>query len=396
MALQVRRSVDEVLAQSKILHMDEAIRLLLPEAAPVTTMTMKASKKPVNNPTFYHREREAFPRWVTILNGETAAATTPDVSDAHGEYFNLSTSIGTWGVQLFIPRTGEIMLVMIESAGALTSVRRGVGGTTAAALLAGDDAFIMGPASREDGVAPEANMVLEVLKTFYTMIMKKSTLVTKSAVATAMYHGNDRLFEQRVAGIEHKLEMELQLLLGGTGASTDHDTASVYYRHSAGLNGTITSHVVDVDGILTEPVFWSLLEDCSEYHYADWLLAASPRVLGAINGWGINKVQLSPKSKEYGVDLQMIITPHGNVHLAKENILRGDHLSGYAFLIPMPIENFIKYRPLSANGENRDTRLKLDIKKDDDPDYYKDEWHTEFGFEIYEESKFGQLIGVTG
>lgn len=96
------------------------------------------------------------------------------------------------------------------------------------------------------------------------------------------------------------------------------------------------------------------------------------------------------------MNLQMIITPHGNVHLAKENILRGTHLSGYGFLIPMPIENFIKYRPLSANGENRDTRLKLDIKKDDDPDYYKDEWHTEYGFEFYEESKFGQFIGVTG
>jgi hypothetical protein len=368
----------------------------MPDAAPLTTMLMKAGKVTVDQTTFYHRELEDFPRWVTILNAETATATTPDVSDAEGEYFSVPTSANSkWGVELFVPRTGEIMLITAESAGALTAIR-GVGGTSGQALLAGDTGYIMGMVNREDATAPEPNMVKEVLKTWYTQPFRNSTELTWAAATVKMYHGNDRTFQQKMAGIKHKVDLELQLLLGGTGASTDHDSASVYYRYSAGLNGVITSHPVEVPGIFSEPILWSAMEDASEHHYGDWLLYGGPRALSAINSWPLAKMQTSPLAKNYGVNLKMITTPHGDLHIARGNLLRGTELGGWAFLIPMPVEDYIWYRPLVGNGKNHDTKIYLDIKKDDQPTIHKDAWYTEAGFQIHEESKFVHFTGIQG
>jgi len=368
----------------------------MPDAGPLVTMLMKAGKLSVDQTTFYHRELEDFPRWVTILNAETAAATTPDVSDAEGEYFSVPTSANSkWAVQLFIPRTGEIMSITAESAGALTAIR-GVGGTSAAALLANDVGYIMGMVNREDATAPEPNMVKEALKTWYTQPFRNTTELTWAASTVKMYHGNDRSFQQKAAGIKHKVDLELQLLLGGTGASTDHDSASVYYRYSAGMNGVITSHVIEVPGVFSEPILWGAMEDVSEHHFGDWLFLGGPRSLTAINSWPLTKMETSPLAKEYGVNLKRITTPHGDLHIARENLLRGTELGGWAFLIPMPVEDFIKYRPLVGNGQNHDTKLYPDVKKDDQPTVHKDAWYTEAGFQIHEESKFAQFTGITG
>lgn len=388
------RNVDTVLSQSKVINMENKIWQLMPDAAPVITMLMKAGKQSVDNPTFYHRELEEFPRWVTFTEADAADQTDPKVSDAEGEYFSVPTSANSkWGVQLFVPRTGEIMLVTAESAGTLTVVR-GVGGTTAAAILANDAGYILGMVNREDATAPEPNMVKEVLKTWYTQPFRNSTEVTWAATATKMYHGNDRVFQQKVAGIKHKVDMELQLLLGGTGASTDHDSASVRYRYSAGLNGIITSHNVEVPGIFSEPILWGAMEDASEHHHGDWLFLGGPPSLSAINSWPLAKMQISPLAEKYGVNLKMIVTPHGDLHIARESLLRGNELGGWAFLIPMPVEDFIKYRPLVGNGENFDTKIKLDIKKDDNPTVHKDEWYTEMGLQVHEESKFVKFTNI--
>ena len=162
------------------------------------------------------------------------------------------------------------------------------------------------------------------------------------------------------------------------------------------MTGWITSHVVNVGAAFSRGTFHEILRDAGEYHYGDWLLLASPLINSIINGWGYGAIEISPESKSYGLNLQRLITPHGTVHLVQERLLRGEQLSGWAFLLPMPIENFIKYRPLIGNGENRDTRLMTNIKTDDDPDYYKDQIKTEAGFEFYEEKKMALITGVTG
>jgi hypothetical protein len=62
----------------------------------------------------------------------------------------------------------------------------------------------------------------------------------------------------------------------------------------------------------------------------------------------------------------------------------------------MPVEDYIWYRPLVGNGKNHDTKIYLDIKKDDQPTIHKDAWYTEAGFQIHEESKFVHFTGIQG
>jgi hypothetical protein len=80
-------------------------------------------------------------------------------------------------------------------------------------------------------------------------------------------------------------------------------------------------------------------------------------------------------------------TPEGTLNLAKEKILKGTTLSKYAFIFPMPVENHIRFRPFIGNGINKDTKLYTNIKTNDNPQVFKDEYLTQGGFQWYETSK---------
>lgn len=387
--VRAQRTVDLVLAQSKVIHMAEAIALLEKSAAPLVTITAQSAKLSVDNPTFYHREQEIMPRKVTIT---AAAAYNADivVSDSEGNYFLANDC-------LFIPRTKEIALITAESAGTLTcSATRGEGGTTAAAVVAGDEAYILPSAFEEDGTAPNARMALEVLKTFYTQIMRDVCQVTKTAAATKMYHGNDRLWQQKIKLIEHKIKLEMLALFGGTGSSVDDDSDGSYIRHSVGATGHVNTNKVVMSGNFTRPEFHKIMRQVQKYHYGDHAIFASSLALDIMNGWGYGNYQVSAEEKMFGLDFQRFRTPGGIAHATMHRLLEGDVLGGWALIVPMPIKSFMKMRPLIHAGENRDTRLMTNIKTDDDPDYYKDQIKTELGFEFWEEKKWALVTGITG
>lgn len=383
------RTVDLVLAQSKVIHMAEAIALLEPSAGPLVTITAKTAKLSVDNPTFYHREQELMPRKVTIT---AAAAYNADivVSDAEGNYFVARDC-------LFIPRTKEIVLVTAESAGTLTcSATRGEGGTTAAAVVAGDEAYILPGSFLENATAPASRMALEVLKTFYTQIMRDTCTITKTAAATKMYHGNDRLWQQKIKLIEHKIKLEMLALFGGTGSSVDDASDGVYARFSVGATGHVNTNKVVMSGNFTRPEFHKVMRQVQKYHYGDHMVFASPLVLDIMNGWGYGNYQVAADEKMFGLDFQRFRTPGGIAHATMHRLLDGGVLGGWMLIAPMPLKSFMKMRPLVHAGENRDTRLMTNIKTDDDPDYFKDQIKSEIGFEFWEEKKWGLITGITG
>jgi hypothetical protein len=386
MAVVTQRTVNTVLAGSKVISMRPLIDLLEPDAAPLTTILLKTATDNVDNSTYYHREQELRPRFVTAQNAYTTSLT-------------LNTTDATYvqaGDVLYNTRTKSLERVTSVATPTATVVQ-GVGGSTSATGAVGDELYIVGSSFLEDATAPNAIMTTEVLKTFYTQIFKDTCRVTKTAVATRMYHGNDRLFQQKMKMIEHKIKMELSCLFGGTGAvGTVSGSTTVLPSYTAGLIGWITTNQIDVGGAFTRPILWDAVRRIAEYHMGDYLLLASPMTISVISGWGMDNIQISPNAKEWGLSLNRIITPFGNVDIANERLLKGNVLSGYAFLLPLPISNFIKYRPLVGNGEDRDTKLLTNIKTDDDPDYYKDEIKTEAGFEFFEEKKMAILTGITG
>lgn len=394
-----RRTVETILADSIKLAMDEAVRLILPEAAPMISMLMKASKKTVSNPTFNHMEEEPFPRSFTFSAAVAYNATTATVSTAVGAYFAVATSAAGdgGGVVVLVPRTSELLLITAEDdSGSLTLATRGRGGTTATAILAGDEGIILGTANREDSVAPEPISLKKVKKTFYVQLMRDAFEITHTATGTEQYHGNDRTYQQRVKLIKHKMDWEYALLLNGSGENYDIDSDAVgNMRFATGALGVIPN-VIDCGNNLTRPMLWRALRQNGKYHFGNWLCAGSELFMEIVNGWAYDAIRpASPDlTKTYGVDLDALRTPNGVLNLAKEKILQGTVLEKYAFIFPMPIENHIRFRPFVGGGENKDTKLYTNIKKEDNPQVYKDEYLTQAGFQWHEVSKMLILKNV--
>lgn len=395
--IQDRRTIETVLAESKVIAMDAAIEQILPGAARFLTMIMKTSKKTVDQSPFYHREQEPQPRWVTFTAAVASSGTTGYVSSTHGSYFAIPTSASSTGggIQLLVPRTDEILLVTAETGGTLTFATRGRGGTTAKAIKVGDVGFIMGGANREDSVAPSPLMVKEALKTWYCQVFRDALEVSDMAEAAHMYHGNDRIYQQGLKLIKHKMDLNIQLLFGGSGENYDIDADAVgKMGFASGLLGVITDHVISMSGGFTRQEFWRALRLAGEYHEGDYGIVCGPYVNAIIHSWDYNAIRYSENSKRYGVTLQMVNTPEGPCDIILEKNLRGNHLQGLAFLVPMPVDKFIRFRPYAGNGKNFDTKLFTNIKTEDNPLVKKDEYLTIGGFQIKQQSKFATLTDI--
>jgi hypothetical protein len=186
------------------------------------------------------------------------------------------------------------------------------------------------------------------------------------------------------------MDWEYALLLNGSGEDYDIASASMKMKFATGALGVITgTNVINCGGNLTRPLLWDALRRAGEYHFGNWLCAGSSLFMSIVNGWAYDAIKpAAPVLKEtYGVNLQALLTPSGTLNLAEEKILKGTTLEKYAFIFPMPIENHIRFRPFIGNGVNKDTKLYENIKTDNAPQVFKDEYLTQGGFQWYEASK---------
>jgi len=384
------RTVDTILGDQIKVAMDEAMQLILPEAAPMITALMKTSKRSVPNTTFKHMEEEPFPRSITFTAAVAVAGVSATVSTTHGSYFAIAATDTNIAIPVLVTRTHEVIIVTGETTGTLTIVK-GRGGTTDQAILSGDEGLILATAGREDSSAPEPLSIKKVLKTFYCQMFRDAFEISKTAVGTEMYHGNDRTYQQRMKLIKQKMDMEYALLLNGSGENYDIDADGVgKMRFATGALGVITgTNVVDCGNNMTRPMLWDALARAGEYHFGDWWCAGSPLFHRIVNGWAHDAIRPANPvlTKKYGVNLQALETPEGTLNLAKEKILKGNILKKYAFIFPMPVEDFIRWRPFVGGGEDGNTKLYPDIKKDNNPQIYKDEYMTHGGFQFYQVSK---------
>jgi hypothetical protein len=216
-------------------------------------------------------------------------------------------------------------------------------------------------------------------------------------MATQMYGGQDLNVTRKLQGIEHMKDIERAFLLGeraeyttstsGTKAATTHPI-----RMTGGMTSFISTNVKDVGAEVTETEFEAWLEHVFRYGSASRLLLCSAKWISEINGWARGKLQTVPSDTTYGINLKEYLSGHGTLYIHKHKLLEGAIYGGYT--IAIDIED-IMYRYLSANGENRDTKLKLDIGTPGD-DARTDEYLSECGLHLTSEKKHGYVYGPTG
>jgi hypothetical protein len=373
------RDTNNINQARRVVDMSKNIALLEPDAAPLTVLMKNIASEQCISPKFEWLEAELGARWDAVNNAAGYNSAATDIVVDTSQLFMI-------GDILKVPRTGECMLITNITAGTNTlTVTRGYGETAAAALVDDDPLVMVGSASAEGAGKRTHKNTNETNMHNFTQIFKTTISLTGTADASKLYGGKDRNWQRKVKGIEHLVDMERAFLFGERKEDTSGSTPK---RTTRGLLKFLTQNNVDAGGALTEWEFETFCQKVFRYGSKKKLLLASPLLVSVINTFAKNRLQMVPQDKTYGISITRYLSAHGELNIAKHNLLEGAIYGGYGIAIDP--EN-IKYRFL----EGRDTKLRTDIQQND-ADAFEDEYLTEAGIQAMHPASHGVLTGVTG
>lgn len=301
-----------------------------------------------------------------------------------------SAYIFTKGDIILNARTGERMKVATVASATTITATRSVGTTAAAAGVIGDGLYIIGNTNEENATARNVNTTRTTKQTNLTQIFRTSISVSGSEMATAEYGEATLPYQRRKKGIEHLLDIERAFIFqeknDGTGSNSlpERVTGGILEFLEAG-----NSYVQDQGGVLTAPDFDTFLREGFTYGDSTKMLFCGGPVLSAINEIARGQIQTKTGDKTYGLQITTWESPHGVVNIVRHPFLVNDY-AGYAFLLDM---STFRYRYLSANGVNRDTKLYTHIEANS-TDGEVDEYLSECGLERKQAAYSALLKGV--
>ncbi len=172
-----QRTTGNIASSQRKIDMHKEILLLEPDAGPLVQISKSMSRNRASDPLFSWHNDAAEQRFDAVNNGagynSSATSIVVDTGTAFAKHF-----------LVYVPRTGELMQVDSVSTNTLT-VDRGVGGSTAAALVDDDPLLIVGVAG-EEGDASEAPRSENPTKVDnYTQIFKTSVQASATLLSSA-------------------------------------------------------------------------------------------------------------------------------------------------------------------------------------------------------------------
>ena len=362
------------------------IFLLDPSKNPFTLLTSLAGSQPATNPRFEWYEKGLRPKATQINNGGgytdgEAGAMTVD----NGLVFQINDIV-------YVPRTGEVARVSASASTTVTWTSRGLGTTTAAALLDNDDLFVIGSANVEGGDVGIPDEWQEAQKYGLTQIFRRPFGVSRTRQGSESYFGKPREQIRGEKAVEHAIDIERAFMFGVKDEVTSGNSV---FRTTDGFFAIATSNVTDFLGAtLSEPDVEAVMEDVF-LHTASGdtrTLFASASVVTAFDQLGVDKLQLVPSDKTYGLAVRQYVTSHGTFNIVKNRLLEdgagGTGTGDWAMIVD---PKMLKLRPFS-NGA---TRLLLD-RQGPGVDGWVDEYLTECGLQLTNPEVHGVLknIGV--
>jgi hypothetical protein len=369
-----------ILSVRRIIDMHERILLLEPNASPLTVLLSRLDRQSVFNPDFKVVKDELVPVVTAINSAAGYTATDGTLKVDNEEYFEVG-SIAT------ITRLNEMIRVTALSATDSTiTVTRDWGSTSAnAALLDNEPIMIISDSNAEGADVRAGKSTLETSDTNYTQIVRTPYEITNTLMASDLYGGPDFPYQASKHGIQH---LRKQNLIAWFGQKRLLTTGATPVRTSGGIDQHISTNETDVGGTLTTLELVNFIRPIFRYGESSTrAFFMSREVADALSLIGLNRVELVPESKTFGLALESWFSPHGRLNFMVENLFSEvDNYRERAYAVDLTQYG---YRFL----QGRDTMLRTNVQAPG-VDARTDEYLTEFGIQRGQEKSSGRLKGV--
>jgi hypothetical protein len=399
---------NQILQNQRVIDMDNTIKILEPDAAPLFTMLSQTNSRPAQSSKVEWIEDELLPRvtslTATLNNSDTT--TTVGVTSGTESYFRA-------GDLIRVAETGEQCLVTsIDTSGHTITITRGYGATVHTTTTQNCDIVRLGNAATEGDTLGPITMTKKVAKSNFCQIFRNPFGVTNTLLASNLYGASDEIaYQAKKVGIEHKASLELQAFFGSKKQDVAVNTASnvtlgAAASHARSTMGGIVDFIstnnttVAAGGAaLTTANFETFLRSAFRYDSgANKVFFCSPLIVSAISGFPLGRLAPpDPNIKMYGCAISRYQSAQGQsfpVVVKRDwydyaSTRTGSVRQGYGgFGVMVDLDNLV-YRPL------RTTVLKPN-RQIPSEDSTIQEWFTEASLQVVHERTHATIDAVTG
>ncbi len=344
--------------------------------APIFALTSKAGMKSVDDPEFAWWDEPNDIIRLQVAGAVGAAVTTITVDSADpsasspGLVWGTASNLKPGDLLLVEPATDNVTfdhelleVVSVLSATQFT-VKRGVGGTSAASIS--DDAYltVVGSAFAEGTGAPPATIRNPIKYSNYTQIFKDSYELTGTADATRARTGPAWSNDKKRKMFKHSADIEWSMLFGRAHETTG--TNGKPLRYMKGLRNFV-GNVTVFGAAVTTASFMDAISPVWDYESGggDTRLAFAGQEalleLSKVFDGSYSRFVNDGVPKVYGLNLTKFVTPHGTL-LVKTHPLLSRHGLYKKSMFVLDFDS-IKYTVLKG----RDTKVRDDVQaKDED------------------------------
>jgi len=376
-------SDNTILANERVIDMDDVIAYLDPDTSQFTTMLMRVARRAAEATKVEWLEDELFPRLSSVVSGGAADAATITVNTGEGAYFRANDIVRN-------AHTGVAFKVLSVAGDVLTPGSK-LGRVAFAAHSASDQLLITGNTSAQGSTLGTRLITKRVAQFNYTGIQRNPYGFTRSLMASRLYGGPEPMKERKKKGVEHKRAIEYTLFWGVRSLDL---TGAQPSGASGGLFEYVTTNVQNAAGSLTKTLLDTYMRGFLQHGEQNGVLFVSPVVAQAISGflrdaWNPTTVETRLwgakvdgfVSGAYGFQVPVIVKRDWN-----DFSTASGQYGGWAFYVNM---DNIQLNTL------RNTELLKD-RQANDADSYDEEYLTEFTLKVQHERTHGIITGVTG
>jgi hypothetical protein len=336
-----------------------------PSIAPFLRVSSKLKgSRSVENARFYHLEKQAMPRTVTV-DGITGTATTATgLSLGANEASRLRVND-----LLFNTSTGDIALVTAVTDDDDIVVTSNIGNSSPSGTLwaATNVLLVIGSAYLDGSGAGSPIHVIEDEKLFYCQIFKDAIEQSDRYQKTALYEGDPWTNARKQLEFEHLLSIENAMFFGKASITRDGTTGKLRTT-MAGLRSLVGTNLVDVssgtvskswlDKILAE----SMRQGHSGFENKEMAVKTgffSQRWLQVLNSIAEQNIRvIEPSQKTFGLRIAQYQGAWGVLNLINAPTLNRSEVAGEGYVLDME-------HVYPVNFKGRDTRFIGKIEDND-------------------------------